>query len=106
MTTANEWAAYLDAYGLTIKEAKLFAVLADGQVRTKFDLFDQVWGKGHFASDNIVAVHIDRMRKKLVRHGLAVKSVRPYGYQLVRTNSVYFAGRAHLAPSKEQAGAA
>lgn len=83
----SAWAEYVDAYGLTIKEAKLFEVLSDGAVHSRYDLFDRVWGNGHAACDHLVQVHIGRIRNKIGRHGFSITNSRQNGgYRLYRTD--------------------
>lgn len=85
----SEWATYLDAYGLTIKEAKLFAAMTDGITHSKDDLLARVWGGGHCASWNLINTHMHRIRGKVAPFGFAIDSGRGrVGYRLYRPDGL------------------
>jgi DNA-binding response OmpR family regulator len=67
---------------LSTREFTLLEMLVrhPGQVWTREDLLDQVWGYDYDPSSNIVDVYIGYLRKKLGR-GL-IKTVRGIGYRL------------------------
>ncbi len=57
-----------DVYiNLTVKEFELLKLFANypGQVFTKSQIFNQVWGDEYLSDDNTVMVHIRRLRKKI-----------------------------------------
>ncbi|WNZ25852.1 response regulator transcription factor [Leptolyngbya sp. NK1-12] len=67
---------------LSTREFTLLEILArqPGQVWTREELLDQVWGYDYDPSSNIVDVYIGYLRKKLGRG--SIKTVRGLGYRL------------------------
>ncbi|MDM9382253.1 response regulator transcription factor [Chlorogloeopsis sp. ULAP01] len=67
---------------LSTREFTLLEILArqPGQVWTREDLLDQVWGYDYDPTSNIVDVYVGYLRKKIGR-GL-IKTVRGMGYRL------------------------
>ncbi len=63
-----------------------------GQVFTRAQLLDRVWGSGHgWQSEATVTEHIHRLRKKIeprgAGHGHVLKTVRGVGYRLEATDA-------------------
>lgn len=98
----SQWEEYRAAYGLTVKEAKLFAVMADGEMHSKQGLLDRIWGVGHAASSHLIPVHIDRLQKKIAPHGFEIEKVRLSGYRLFRSDGLRLPFHPHPA-SQENA---
>lgn len=85
----TRWAEYLDAYGLTIKQAKLFEALLDGEMHSVDHLLSEVWGQGHAACAHLVPVHIGRLRKRIEPFGFRIApSARNGGYRLYRADGL------------------
>lgn len=76
------WSEYSDRYGLTPKEAKLFAVLADGEAHSTEQMAIDGIGR-RFVAENLVAMHVHRLRKKVAAHGVIIETVRGAGYRVV-----------------------
>lgn len=76
----------------TVLSGKLFHLLQlfcqhPGQVLSKEQIYEQVWGEDHFIDDNTIMVHIRKLREKIeVDPGRPVylTTVRGVGYKLVR----------------------
>ncbi|MDR0294170.1 MAG: response regulator transcription factor [Oscillospiraceae bacterium] len=69
---------------LTSKEFHLLDFLSShaGQVFTKSQLMDEVWGYNEYVDENTIAVYIGRLREKLTKtHGGHVKTVWGVGYK-------------------------
>jgi DNA-binding response OmpR family regulator len=71
---------------LTATEFKILAALAaaGGEVRSRDDLLDAVWGPDFFGDRRTVDVHIRRIREKLEAAGAGglLTTVRGFGYRL------------------------
>lgn len=67
---------------LTAREFDVLAHLADhaGQVLSKSQLVDAVWGHAHDGDPNVVEVYVSRLRRRLGEE--VVRTVRGVGYQL------------------------
>ncbi|MGG2305170.1 winged helix-turn-helix domain-containing protein, partial [Salmonella enterica] len=61
-----------------------FLVRHAGQVVARQVIFEQVWGRYFEASDNLINVHIARLRRKLERPGwpAPIETVKGEGYRL------------------------
>jgi DNA-binding response OmpR family regulator len=69
---------------LTAKEFILLDFLSahPGQVFSKSQLMDEVWGYNEFVDDNTIAVYIGRLREKLTQaHAHRIKTVWGVGYK-------------------------
>lgn len=69
---------------LTRKEFELLLYFArhPGQVLTKNDLLDEVWGETEYLDENTVAVYIGRLRTKLFKeHASYIKTIWGVGYK-------------------------
>ena len=69
---------------LTTKEFQVLNYLAEnsGQVFTKEQLYDGVWGLSEFMDENTIAVYIKRLRNKLGEVGKnSIKTVWGIGYK-------------------------
>lgn len=75
-----------EAVDLLNKEFRLleFLVRHAGQVVARQVIFEQVWGRYFEASDNLINVHIARLRRKLERPGwpAPIETVKGEGYRL------------------------
>ncbi|MFE6170443.1 response regulator transcription factor [Viridibacillus arvi] len=76
----------------TILSGKLFHLLQlfcehPGQVLSKEQIYEQVWGDDHYVDDNTIMVHIRKLREKIEldpgRPAL-ITTVRGVGYKLVK----------------------
>jgi two-component system response regulator TctD len=69
---------------LRSQELKLFESMIEstGWSASKEYLFDRLYGLDQEASANAIEVHVSRLRRKLIEHGLEVEAVRGYGYRL------------------------
>ena len=69
------------------KEFRLLEFLArhQGQIVNRRLIFEQVWGCFFEPSDNLINVHIGKLRKKLERPGLPspIHTIKGEGYRLV-----------------------
>ncbi|MCL2747727.1 MAG: response regulator transcription factor [Oscillospiraceae bacterium] len=69
---------------LTAKEFHLLDFLSahPGQVFTKSQLMDEIWGYHEYVDENTIAVYIARLREKLTRaHAFHIKTVWGVGYK-------------------------
>lgn len=69
---------------LTSKEFQLLDFLSahPGQVFTKSQLMDEVWGYNEYVDENTIAVYIGRLREKLTKeHAHHIKTVWGVGYK-------------------------
>lgn len=75
-----------EAVELTAREYELLEYLMrhQGEVRSKQDLLDYVWGSDYLGDDNIVEVYVRYLRKKLDAPGgdSHIKTVRGAGYMV------------------------
>jgi len=76
---------------LTAKELNILLYLADnlGRVISRERLYEAVWQADGFGCDNIIMVHIRRLRKKLEENPAQPKyllTVKGFGYKLVNPN--------------------
>jgi DNA-binding response OmpR family regulator len=53
-----------------------------GQLRTRNELLNEVWGYDKTMITRTVDTHVRRLRRKLGKWGEAIKTVRSYGYRL------------------------
>lgn len=75
---------------LNAKEYELLLYLASnpGQVFTKKQLYEQVWGESFYGDDNTVMVHISRLREKLKddsKEPLYIKTLKGLGYRMEKS---------------------
>ena len=72
------------AISLTLKEYELLKLLAEntGQVFTRENLLDSVWGIDFAGETRTVDVHIGTLRTKLDECGDMIKTVRGVGYKM------------------------
>ena len=54
-----------------------------GIVLTREQLLDRVWGYNFYGETRTVDVHVQHVRAKIARSGIAVQTVRGVGYKLV-----------------------
>lgn len=73
---------------LTAKEFKAFETMFNNrsQLVTKSNLISQVYGVGADINEASVEVLVSRLRKKILPHGVSVKTVRGLGYYLQEEN--------------------
>ena len=75
-----------EALSLTPKEFDLLLCLAtrEGEVLTRKELLESVWGYRFDPGTNVVDVHVTRLRRKLEGCGAAglIRTVRGIGYAL------------------------
>jgi len=71
------------ALKLTAMEFRLIAELAKarGNVLSRNDLLDRVWGADVYVTDRTVDTHIRRLREKLGKAGRYIETVRGFGYR-------------------------
>ena len=85
MNTAEHTVA-LDhtALELTLKEYELLRLFLEhpGQVFTREQLLEQIWGTEFFGETRTVDVHIGTLRSKLGELGNIIRTVRGVGYRL------------------------
>ncbi len=69
---------------LTPMEYQLLAILAQnpGQVFSRDQLLNQVWGEEAFGDQRTVDVHISHLREKLGQVGEIIQTVRGFGYRM------------------------
>lgn len=67
------------------REMSMFECLfaANGRLVTKSTLLDHVYGVGADVADTVVEVYVSRLRRRLSRHGIQIKTQRGLGYQLI-----------------------
>lgn len=72
---------------LTLKEYELLRLLLEhpGQVYTREQLLEQVWGTEYFGESRTIDVHIGTLRSKLGDWSSAIRTVRGVGYRLEKT---------------------
>ena len=72
------------AVELTLKEYELLRLFLEhpGQVFTREQLLEQIWGTEFFGESRTVDVHIGTLRSKLGEQGSAIRTVRGVGYRL------------------------
>jgi DNA-binding response OmpR family regulator len=70
---------------LPLKEFELLYKLAEtpGQVYTREQLIDQIWGLDYTGDDRTIDVHIKRLRERFVTtQEFRIETVRGLGYRL------------------------
>ncbi|GAB4360859.1 MAG: response regulator transcription factor [Kiloniellaceae bacterium] len=69
---------------LRSRELRLLEVLmaSPGQVFSKAQLMDKLFGLADDASENAIEVYIGRLRRKIANSGVAIETVRGLGYRL------------------------
>ena len=72
---------------LTLKEYEVLRLLLEhpGQVYTREQLLEQVWGTEYFGESRTIDVHIGTLRSKLGDWSSAIRTVRGVGYRLEKT---------------------
>ena len=76
---------------LTTKEFEILALFAKhpGQVFSKVQIYEQVWGYEGICDDNSITVYINRIREKLKEHDcIYITTVWGIGYKLSVTDSL------------------
>lgn len=74
-----------EALTLPLKEFELLYKLAStpGQVFTRGQLIEQIWGMDYTGDDRTVDVHIKRLRERFAESaGFRIETVRGLGYRL------------------------
>lgn len=73
---------------LTLKEYQLLKLFLrhPGQVFTREQLLDQIWGTEYYGETRTVDVHIGTLRTKLGDWGTAIRTVRGVGYRVEKDN--------------------
>ena len=71
---------------LTLKEYALLKLFLEhpGQVFSRDQLLEQIWGTDYFGESRTVDVHIGTLRTKLGESGSLIRTVRGVGYRLER----------------------
>lgn len=84
----NRESGQWEAVSLTPIEFKiLFQLIKDeGQVKSREELLESVWGKGQNVIDRTVDQHVSKLRKKLILSRMTVKSLHKKGYLLAEEN--------------------
>ncbi|MEQ8356127.1 MAG: response regulator transcription factor [Kiloniellaceae bacterium] len=74
---------------LRSRELRLLEVLVSspGQVFSKAQLMDKLYGLAEDASENAIEVYIGRLRRKIQDGGVAIETVRGLGYRLCEAAS-------------------
>ena len=69
---------------LTTTEFKILLILAQnpGQVFSRQQLLDYLWGQEKIVISRTIDVHVKNLREKLGRHGALIKNLRGVGYKL------------------------
>lgn len=72
-----------EVVNLSPKEFELLLLLVQnlGQVISREQLLNQVWGYEYFGGERTVDTHINRLRIKLGSRGNAIATIRGYGYR-------------------------
>ncbi len=85
-----EVAAGTEKVKLTLKESLLFELLMrnPGQVITREQILDRVWGFDSEVEMNNIEIYIHYLRKKLPLNGLQIETIRGVGYCLRETENV------------------
>lgn len=82
---AHEAAVNGQALDLTATEFQLLLVLTKhaGQVLSRQQLIDHVWGESFFGNDRVVDVYVGQVRRKVQEHATAplIETVRGVGYK-------------------------
>ena len=83
----GSYEAYIEdqSLNLTTKEFEILLLFAKapGQVFSKSQIYEQVWGYDGICDDNSVTVYINRIREKLKKQGCSyIKTVWGAGYKL------------------------
>jgi DNA-binding response OmpR family regulator len=91
---------------LTRVEFDLLATLWEsrGQVYTRAELIDRVWGSGFVMTDRTIDSHIKSLRRKLEGAGASaavIQTVRGVGYRLAANETVASETAAHEGPASE-----
>ena len=75
---------------LTLTEFKLLDELLrnKGRVRSRETLLNNVWGYTFEGYERTVDTHVQRLRRKLGKHGKIIKTVRGIGYMIAEDNNV------------------
>lgn len=73
---------------LPAKESKLLELLLrhPGQVFTREQILDKVWGIDSYITENNIEIHIHNLRKRLANTSLKIRTVRGVGYVLRADN--------------------
>ena len=76
---------------LTTKEFALLAFLArhEGHVVSRAEICAHVWDDNHDPYSNAIEVYISRLRGKLEPYGVALRSIRGFGYRLELQGAVH-----------------
>ena len=84
----GSYEAYIEdrQLNLTTKEFEVLLLFArhPGQVFSKSQIYEQVWGYEGICDDNSVTVYINRIREKLKAQGCAYKNGVGCGLQIIR----------------------
>ena len=72
---------------LSVKEFELLAYFIQhpGQVFTKHQLYEQVWGDTYYGDDNTIMVHISKLREKIgdtTKNSKYIKTIKGLGYRM------------------------
>ncbi|MGX8795308.1 response regulator transcription factor [Fusibacter sp. JL298sf-3] len=76
---------------LHVKEFELLAYFMThvGQVFTKQQIYERVWGENYYGDDNTIMVHISRIREKLgdnPKSPVYIKTIKGLGYRMERVS--------------------
>ncbi|MCH4887975.1 response regulator transcription factor [Acidaminobacter sp. JC074] len=69
-------------------EMLVFFMEHPGQVFTKQQLYEHIWGDDYFGDDNTIMVHISRLREKLgdsPKNSKYIKTIKGLGYRLEKS---------------------
>ncbi|MNL75289.1 Heme response regulator HssR [compost metagenome] len=63
-----------------------------GQVYSRDQLIDQVWGVGKFVTERTVDAHVSHLRKKIADSSVKIETVLSAGYKAVvsKSSEIYF----------------
>ncbi len=69
---------------LPAKESKLLELLLrhPGQVFTREQILDKVWGIDSYITENNIEIHIHNLRKRFANTSIKIRTVRGVGYVL------------------------
>ena len=83
--SARQVIAQGEALDIPRRELSVFECLieAKGRLVSKSALLDYAYGVGADVEEKVVEVYVSRLRTRLKKHGVAIKSQRGLGYQLV-----------------------
>lgn len=83
-TAEHSVSVHTQTVELTLKEYELLRLFLEhpGQVFTREQLLEQIWGTDYYGESRTVDVHIGTLRTKLGEGGSGIRTVRGVGYRM------------------------